>query len=334
MIEYNDLYSNLFCDLARSHEKIEIISGYASPTFFKSVLDEFPHLKITLYIGMSDEGISINSHLKYKEIQGESNAFIYYQTNKLNSAKPNHIKAYRFSKGNSQRIFVGSANFTENGFINNREILTEISNDLSELFEEQKTNSILCSDPNITDYINFTVSEVHNSREFGQDEFPPVELAELGDQKFIYTRESNGVRNRLYSCRQNIDKKYHKYFKVNIALNASSNNRWRSTGINGALTGEESLLKYSLDGKLYDLFPKNQVITIYTEDDKILKAKLVSDFDLDLTLIDETWYDYTVSRLGIEFGIPLSNESLLQLKCNCFEFERINESEYLMWLAH
>lgn len=333
MIKYSDLYSELFSELAKSYDELEIISGYASPVFLSKVIKDFPHLKIKLFIGMSDEGISINSHLKYKEIQETSNASIYYQSNKINGVKPNHIKAYKFSKGDDHRVFIGSPNFTENGFFNNREILSEISSDLSDLFDDQMNNSVSCVEPNITDYIKFIVSEAKGAIKNDQYEEPPTELVVLGNQEFKYIKLSNNVRNDLYSYRKNIDKGYHKFFKVRIALNASSNSRWATIGINGKLSGEPSVLKYSPDGYLYDLFPIGKEIIIHTDDGKVLRGKLVGSFGKDLTLIDDTWYDYTVNRLGIDFGIPLSNENLSQLKCASFEFERINDSEYIMWLA-
>lgn len=331
MIIYSELYSRLFSELAQSNRELDIISGYASPTFFRNVLSEFPHLKVRLFIGMSDEGISINSHLKYKEIQENSNSSIYYQSNKINGAQPNHIKAYKFSNGDASRVFIGSANFTENGFFNNREILTEISDNLSDLFEDQMVNSVSCLDPDITNFVTFTIAERMISNKFEES---PLELPTLGKHRIKYPKlGGHNATDKFHLYRERIDTRYHKYFKVRIALNSTLNSRWTSTGINGALSSEPSVLKYSPEGYLYDLFPTNTIITLYTDDDKILKGRLVGNFGKDLALVDETWYDYAVNRLGIDFGIPLSNENLSQLKCASFEFERINESEYIMWLA-
>ena len=50
---------------------------------------------------------------------------------------------------------MGSANFTENGFIFNNELLCETNESLNELFNDQKEKSKLCNDNSINEYLQF-----------------------------------------------------------------------------------------------------------------------------------------------------------------------------------
>lgn len=330
MIMYQDLYTSILKENAIESIELKIISGYASPSFLERVLKDFPKLKISLYIGMTDEGISFNNHFKFREIQMRTDTLIFYQSNKLNGLSPTHIKVYEFSNRKTNKVFVGSANFTENGFVNNRELLVEISDSLDKLFDEQQQNSVSCLDENITDYINFT-KEKNNEISIEN----PIEEIHIGDTNLVISKLKTGRSKALNYFGGNIDYRYLQYFSLSIALNSSTNNRWKISGINGVLDEKESVLMHSLDGYMYDLFEENAKITIYTDDGKVLNAQLIGKYNKELTLIGEdTWYDYIIDRLGIDHGIPLSNENLSQIRCSNLEFERIGELEYLMWLSN
>ena len=109
--------------------KLKILTGYASSSFLHHILDEFPRIEIELVIGMAKkDGITIWDHQEYKRLTYETNRVkVYY----LNSLPGNHSKIYHWTKSEinsiSQATFVGSANFSWNGFRDQNELMVQTS---------------------------------------------------------------------------------------------------------------------------------------------------------------------------------------------------------------
>ena len=50
MIYNNELYLNVLKENCKIYDKLSIISGYASASFLERIIEEFPDLKIELFI--------------------------------------------------------------------------------------------------------------------------------------------------------------------------------------------------------------------------------------------------------------------------------------------
>ena len=89
-------------------------------------------MNINLYIGMSQEGIITENHNKYIQIMNKHDRVnVYYQV----IGELTHIKLYSFSKEEVFKNFMGSVNFTENGFIYNNELLCEFNDSINKLLK-------------------------------------------------------------------------------------------------------------------------------------------------------------------------------------------------------
>ncbi len=127
--------TNLFQDVlitpAATHDELCIVSGYASPAFVQTHLYQLKEhhtntkIKINLIIGMVvSEGISEVNHNSFIRLMNTVNPkFECYYVVK---GPPVHAKTYIWLKeGIPQHAYVGSANYSSNGFFTNREIVTD-----------------------------------------------------------------------------------------------------------------------------------------------------------------------------------------------------------------
>ncbi|MFE4241820.1 restriction endonuclease PLD domain-containing protein [Peribacillus butanolivorans] len=106
--------------------KLQIITGYASSSFLHHILGKFPEIQIELIIGMAKkDGINFWDHQEYIRLTSETNRVkVYY----LDSIPGNHSKIYYWKDEtlfSSGATFVGSANFSWNGFRDQNELMVQ-----------------------------------------------------------------------------------------------------------------------------------------------------------------------------------------------------------------
>lgn len=106
---------------------LRIISGYGSASFLKKVVNGFSHLTIELYLGMTFQDVWQKNHKAYCALMRKSNIDIYYQVEGIQ----NHMKLVEFKS--PTKMFICSANFTEDGFIKQRELIAEVEEETDSL---------------------------------------------------------------------------------------------------------------------------------------------------------------------------------------------------------
>lgn len=149
-IIFDDLYMKVIKRNAARFDHLRVITGYSSATFVGRVLMDFPNINLTIYIGMSRQGISKEDHSSYCRLVRDGKAEIYYQINDPGT----HQKILEFyNNGKDHICYVGSANFSENGFYQQREVMVACKDDLSLLFKTESSMCLSCVDPRVTNYI-------------------------------------------------------------------------------------------------------------------------------------------------------------------------------------
>ncbi len=141
------------------YRRLRILTGYASSPFLMHVLDHYPDIELELIIGMaSKDGVQIWDHTMFQEIV-ENNTRI---TIKYQMELPGiHTKIYHWygNINNKSITFIGSANFSWNGFRDQRELLCKVNyKNINDVFEV--TNVINCTDQNVEYYINLHSIEI------------------------------------------------------------------------------------------------------------------------------------------------------------------------------
>lgn len=150
---YSDLYQNIIRKNACKSNHLHVITGYSSSTFIKRVLTDFPNLDLTVYLGMARQGIAREDHNSYCQLVNDGKAKIYYHV----QIPDTHQKILEFGNENGGHVsFVGSANFSENGFGQQREIMAAVDDDLSFIFADEASMCLSCIDPRVSELISFS----------------------------------------------------------------------------------------------------------------------------------------------------------------------------------
>lgn len=322
-VYYNDLYTGIFHENTNRYNNVRIISGYSSNTFLEKVMLDFPKINIELYIGMICEGISEENHNKYQAIMKENkNIQIYYQVNGV----PNHMKLYDFFNDIDHLMFIGSANFSENGFSNQKEIMGQVIFNANELFEEQKNNSLLCIDKDIDKYISLfedpNKEKKYSSRE-DDDEL-------IKDKPQI--KKGRRVTINHFLKRYKKDKSFiGNEFNFFIVHSSIADINWDRSGINNWVLKRESTIKQTTTKvEFKELFPLETEFKIYTDDDYTFTAKIGGDFDREIYFKDVDIYNYFKLRIGLKENRPISYEDLKEYNLSSAFFTRISEREYFV----
>lgn len=157
MIYTENLYNAVILENSSSIRMLRVITGYSSGSFIERVLNDCPNVSIELYIGMALQGISKIDHLRYINLSKQNNVKIFY-VHKL----PNvHQKIIEITGENRKKTtYVGSANFSENGFEKQSEILTTIAEDLEDVFKVVRQQCLSCVDKEVFCYIPLVNSQI------------------------------------------------------------------------------------------------------------------------------------------------------------------------------
>lgn len=301
----------------RESDHVTILSGYSSGSFLNKVLNDSPLLKMDLYLGMTQEGISKSSHEIFKKITAKNpNINVYYQV----LGRPNHMKIYSlFRNGIQFKAYVGSANFTENGFEYNKEILIESDMSFDDIFDEQKQNSLICTDANIDKCVNIydtAIEDVNIDHEISGN----TQLS--GHSKKTYHRR----QDRLISLRNKINHKYFNEFELEV-INYNDKN-WATTGINSGFHGQEPHLPIGTKLFMERVFPNDTEFTIETVEGRLYKVSSSQENRNSLFFVDMNIYDYFKKRIGLQGRRPISRHDLDEANCSLIRFTRMDEYKY------
>ncbi|WP_145232712.1 phospholipase D family protein [Staphylococcus arlettae] len=317
---YENLYENIIKESFEKYDVLNVISGYASASFVNLVLNDFPNKEINLYIGMAQQGISKEDHYKFCEICKQyPNVNIYYQTEDV----PTHIKALEFTNNNNEykKLYIGSANFSETGFMKHREVMTAVNDSLEVKLREQYKISTSCTNPTILKHINLIDQ---NHFESG------LELLNKNKNK----------RRKIDKCIEEFNK------KNNIHFNKHNNGSLEYLSlpiiIKDTHYDETSIYQYKSQNfvfhshlqrkKMVDYFKRNHVFTIKTFINKKTSVELKGTFGKELYFYDFDFYDLVKDVINKPRDQVLTNDDLKEFGSNSFYFKKINDKEFLMTL--
>lgn len=326
----DNLYEGIIRLEAKKNTDLKVISGYASGTFLKKVCKEFPYLNIRLYIGMTSQGISKSDHEIYCSLTMH-NPFVhvYYQTAQIST----HMKVIDFKSTDGHSVYVGSANFSENGFVNQREIMVQVKDSMSSVFQYQHAISTICIHEDIEKKIAILPDEIfklvnssNNSDKLQEDDTIEYVVHNGNSTK---KKKTNYIK-RFRSIRSNADPNYYQKFSIEIVQDNITNPRWKDTGINAWVNKKTPILSQKAGIFFDQVFPKDEKFKLYTDDDKIFHGILTGRFNSELKLLDGNFYEYIKERIKLQTFRPISHEDLMEYGVTKLFFERINKNEYIM----
>ncbi|WP_270370881.1 phospholipase D family protein [Aerococcus urinaeequi] len=326
MLLTRDLYNEVFNTETKHYKKVRVISGYASGTFLKRVVNDYPNLEIELYIGMARNGITLADHQTFVEHSNNKGVKVYYQIKGIQ----NHMKLYEFYNDISSTTYVGSANFSEQGFFNQLELLTKVSSNNNELFVREFSNSILCTDSKVADII-----PINDQPELIIGAEEPMDYNDVANlNSDVSENDEQGYIRQLkfQNFRKNANIEYYQKFSLRVLSNSIK--KWSYEGINGIFNQKDSKL-LAITGEFFDnYFPKEIEFDIYADNGIMYKAKIDGGFYNELILIDHQFYDYINWHLKLPNLRPISKNDLEEFGATTIEFERIDETLFLMYMGN
>ncbi|QTJ43830.1 phospholipase D family protein [Dolosigranulum pigrum] len=323
MLYDENLYQHTFKQHLPASNLLKIISGFASPSFTRRVLDEFKHVKIELYIGMTQQGLSQTTRQAFTTLYTDypDRLKVYYQY----KSDPTHIKLYEICyNNNSLCTFVGSANFTVNGFERYRELLTVIYDDTNRLFEKQRERSLEATDKRVGSVIP-VIDEMEDENleadDFIKDNQKKMHPRTwLNDQfrEYHYMRHPFSTFSKGYVDVDN-------YIEIPLVLPSDN----LSKGINAGLYGKEAYLSETGGFSFANFFGEdlNKLVKFQCDDGQLLTGIVEPRRSNRLKFLPSI-YDYIAQRIGIVKNQPITIKKLDQYGRRTIKIFKIDEQEY------
>ncbi|MFJ7981397.1 restriction endonuclease PLD domain-containing protein [Lysinibacillus xylanilyticus] len=314
-----DIYNSGYRDL-------KILSGNVSPILVTKILDELPELNLKIYIGMvAQDGISEFTHLAFKHLvkRYDNRLEVHYQI-----AKPGqHSNVYYWENplilGMDQKIFVGSATFTLNGFYHRNEILVEHDGDVEQLFNH--LNLINCTSANVSDEVL-----IHHDKE------NELVVSYEGEQLDIFSITEDGELESYYES-------------INIPLTIrggetppKSGINWGHNGRNGlrqpTRTGNEAYLSISKQvhrERPHFLPQRREKLLVLTDDGEMFVCKVAQEERKAIETCDSNSIlgAYIRQRIGVALGTFVETRDLIRYGRDSLRLTKIHEGLYLLNFA-
>lgn len=344
MVFYTEeLYTQVIKKPAKHFNHLKIISGYASAKFLRKLLIDYPSHHVTLIIGMASQGISRIDHQEFQNICSKySNIHVFYQI----ELPPTHMKVYQWYLDDSPHVsFIGSANFSENGFFGQKEILAPTIDDFSVLIETILLRSMSCLNEKVDSLIPFF--EVNDDRGFVP-----------GESGVTYSTGGNAIPHKA-SKKQIVSEKDGTYSKSKVNLKRLLLNNFRLTPFNHATvelmlledphwqtkslnvwtrpynTKEDTYIDIDRTNKIgnyqYDFFPRGVHIQLISDDNVQWLVQRTGEYGKDLVVVEGVnFYDYFSSRLDIREDRPIAYKDLLEYGRTNVEFYKVNDDQFIL----
>ncbi|MBY0001441.1 NgoFVII family restriction endonuclease [Priestia aryabhattai] len=304
----------------KNFRKIKILTGYASSAFLFHILEQYPDIEIDLIIGMAKkDGINSWDHERYLQLVNEyPKVNIYYRT-----LSPGiHSKIYYWYDDeytDNSITFVGSANFSWNGFRDQIELLVEANHEnIDQVFNVAKLHLISCTNPNVEEHINFV--NLRLKRTFKANE--EVQIVEE-------------ARNPKNNCVQLLDLPY-----VDLSLMIDRTNSIHGkSGLNwGQRDGREPNQAYipvpvPFNNANPNFFPPlKQNFTLITDDEQQLICVMAQSGRkaIHTSKNNSIMGRYFRQRLGVPLGSKVKVQDLLNYGRTQLRIYKIDSETYFM----
>lgn len=312
-----DLFKHALIDPTKAGaDTLLIVSGYASPAMaYKHFENIPPRSRIKLIVGMtSSEGIPRPHHAAFikltsKDFPGR------FECRYISEPPAVHSKAYAWLKdGRPSTGFIGSANYSQQGFLYRREILIKAdAADVADYYESVVADSISCLDPRVPELIGLTEIPPRPLRIKAPDlkKVPPPMPKEFGPTIGISLLDRNEE------------------------LPGRSGLNWGQRPELGR-NPDQAYIRVPAEVGRSGFFPKRgQHFSIFTDDGESFDAVIAQDGNKAI----ETPFDnallgrYFRKRLGLATGVLIKASDLKHYGNTGVEFQQIDDETYRMSFA-
>ena len=306
-IERNELYKVILKDpINHGAEELCVLSGYATPKFVEEYLNSInkkgTNFRLKVIQGMARlQGMTRIDHERFMDLEKRSNFDFYYYTGDKKRKQTVHAKTYIWLKKDKPILaFMGSANFTNQGFKN----------------EHNRIETMTQTDP---------------------DQAYTVFNNVLKESKSI---NHSKIKNYIKMVPHKNDplkiEKIHQYLSISL-LNESGQVNPQS-GLNLGFVSTYPLSSRDIAAipvatRNASFFPNTSVtFTVMTDDGRRFDMHRTKDAPGRLTLVKDLKRlgQYFRDRLGIPYGVPITREDLDKYGRSDVVFEKDESGMYSM----
>jgi hypothetical protein len=302
-------------------DELVALSGYASPTLAYRHLDEVlavkPAIRVRLYVGMcSRDGISRNNHSNFKRLSVEDKPlnFSCYYTKPII-----HAKIFVWLRnGEPIAAFTGSANYTQNGFVNDdqKEVMTPCDPQASlAIINALVADSVDCRAQNIDTLFN--IFELEEAVEIRNRVQPPAEVPMVAEPAPVVPEGD--------------------FEKVTVSFLDNSGEMPARSGLNwGQREGREPNQAYiRIPASIYttDFFPPvGTRFTLLTDDDQsfICTRAQANGKAIETPQNNSILGRYFRQRLGLDPGAFVGLDAIQHHGRTSVDFYKIDDETYFM----
>lgn len=301
--------------------RLQIVSGYATAAMVFHHLEALrkisDNVKIELIIGMAvKDGASLSNHSAIKKLMNDFKD--QFRSSYLMELPPVHSKLYIWSDSNNSSIsFIGSANYTQNAFFKNREILANCeSQSAVNYYNSLIDQSIYCDHEEAENLI-----QIYNRLYYKK--------LRLRDEVNIDNLDTDQISDEVISGLE----------RVNISFLDRRGNLPDRSGLNWGQRPEvgrepnQAYIRIPSSIQKTDFFPdRGKHFTIKTDDDKILICTRAQANGKAIhtphnnSLIGE----YFRNRLGVGNGRPVLKEHLVSYGRTDIDIYKIDTETYYL----
>ena len=321
---YRNMYNEVLIKPGQDGaDTLKIISGYATSVMASDHLEDLHDKKlrvhVSLIVGMCpSDGLSLSNHSGFQsivnsEMPSYKNRFSCSYIYKTPAV---HSKLYVWYRKNKLfKAFIGSANYTQNAFYHQRELLAEIrDSDITDYCQIIENDSIFCNLSEAESLIR-----IHNDSSYYR--------------RHIHEEKSYDDKNESADP-QKIDVEH-----VKVSLLSSRNGEVQNRGgLNwGQRPGREPNQAYiQLPPEVYnsDFFPKApQCFTVVTDDDKSFICRRAEKDEQGQTIHtpqnNSYFGEYFRNRLGLANGAFVKRQDLERYGRTDVDFYKIGDEYYM-----
>lgn len=318
----NELYDNIIRVNASDFPNLRVITGYSSRDFVKKIITEFPELKIELYIGMALQGISEKDHVFYQKATKSGKAVVRYVVKKPMI----HQKVLEFYDDDDDRCgYIGSANFSDGGFCNQREVMAMVDNSLDYLFDCADASSFLCIDSEIDKIVPIVDDETFQNDESASNDFQ--NYSGLKAKPFSGYKESENIsedgNHYSKSLESDIELSIAKGQYIDVPVFFNNRSFFSVSGCDSSL---------SLDGiKEYSkIVPGHSEFEVEIRNGRTILADTNNSFGKYILFHDFNIRNYIAELLEIDSDVAFNKKNMCDIK---IELVLIKDNHYVMGIV-
>lgn len=311
-----DLYRLVIQNNAEDAEKLIGITGFISSRFLIKQLKKYPKLSIRLYVGMTVFGIIESEHLELVDLADkyQDRLTIFYKKD----FPANHMKIYEFRKKNDSRTYIGSANFSANGFGNYVESMAAVEMSIDDVITD--TDWIDCREATPKIVISYPPEEDISVDEsvVKEDELT------IGQSEF---REDPPTNDYLFARKD--------LFRFSIpTLNSKQKIQLmrESDSLFDGINSTRPHIPLIKNAHSEEYFLKNRDFELWFEN-RIIKARLGGDFSRQLIFIDPDISKLLHQKMNLKETEKITYAKLLEHNLDYLYLEKVSEDIFIASLS-